>query len=87
MLRDDLWVMGPYGVMSREDGPVAVPMRIVEDVVRQCRPAVVVGRYTARYLEQKMNTNWGLLYDERTRWIRTNRRLSTPSGEGEERWR
>ena len=57
MLRDDLWAIGPYGVMSREDGPVAVPMRIVEDVIRQCRPAVVLGRYTARDLAQGMNTS------------------------------
>ena len=44
LLSDALWVMGPYGVMEREDGPVAIPMRIVEDAIRQRKPSVVVGR-------------------------------------------
>ena len=36
---------------------MVVPMRIVEDVIRQRRFAVVFGRYTARYLGQGMSTS------------------------------
>ena len=49
--------MGPYGVVHKDKGPAAVPTRVVEDMIRQCRPAVVVGRYTAKYLEQGTQTN------------------------------
>ena len=55
-LGSELWVMGPYGVIHRDKGPTTIPTRVVEAMIRQCRPAVVVGRYTARYLEQGMVT-------------------------------
>ena len=49
--------MGRYGARHKDKGPAAVPTRVVEDIIRQCRPAVVVGRYTARYLEQGIATS------------------------------
>ena len=56
VLGPELWTMGPYGVMPREGGAAAVPTKIAEDMIRQCRPAAVVGKFTARYLEQGMAT-------------------------------
>ena len=57
VLGPELWVMGPYGMVHKDKGPAAVPTRLVDDMIRQCLPAVVVGRYTARYLDQGMATS------------------------------
>ena len=57
ILRNDMWVMGPYGMMQKESGPPAAPMRVAEDDIRQSRPVAVVGRYTSRYQEQGMQTS------------------------------